>query len=348
MKRIFIILMFLAVPLALRAVNWEARGARIVGKTSTPSAGMERLILTDAKGRSFEVNHSGSISEAQAGSILLMNERFYSWKHVAIKTIEYHLTSDMIHAQVHAEKIEFRTANLKENLPSGFEFFKDDRDLTYRFRMVSGNISVRVEGVYSDEESLLAEMSGAINNIRKGDKSVPESGKAVAGDGNVALRSGSTAGARIDAGNDASSSTTPAGGSQSSGSSFSHWASVYMGSGALVTVSYSLSWHGIELSPTLGYIYYKDEDLVRQALPLGLRLGWEVPFSYWTMKPYLFAGGLYYYGLAEYDSRPMATGGLGVRFLGHFFAEGSYIYQEDGQGFALGLGARLNLGSLWR
>lgn len=333
MKQIRITLLLLLVPVTLGAVNWESRGVTVTRKSVDSSTGIMRLYLKDPKGRPFEVSHPGTINETQSKEILSLNETVYSWKKIHVKKVEYYLSDTTIHAIVHPETIIVEGKDLRDKFPAGIALFKSPEYFMYRFRILDGDKSIRVEGSYTDEDTLLGYTQNMMRGVREGSIRFSESGYTVHQDaGGVPV---------------SVSGTVPDRQGEQRGGSFTHWASLYIGSGALVTAAYSIGWRTLELSPSVGYLYYEDDDITRQALPLGLRLAWA-PWSFGYFEPYIFIGGLYYQEIADFSSRPMAAGGIGIRVFRYYFLEGSYIYQKDGSGAAVGFGARLDMSALWR
>ena len=304
-------------PITLGAVNWESRGVTVTRKSIDSTTGRMRLYLKDTRGRHFEISHSGTIKDTQSREIISLNDTFYSWKKIHVRKIEYYLSDTMIHVIVHPEKIIIDGRDIKENFPAGIALFKSPEHLTYRFRILDGDQSIPVEGSYTNEDSLLGYTDTMAQGVRDGNILFTESGYTV-------HRHGGPTDSR-----------------------FTHWASLYIGSGALVTAAYSIGWRTLELSPSVGYLYYEDDDVTRQALPLGIRIAW-VPWSFGHFTPYIFIGGLYYQEIVDFSSRPMAAGGIGIRVFRYYFLEGSYIYQKDGSGAAVGFGARLDMSALWR
>lgn len=333
MKRVQITLLLLFIPLALGAVNWEIRGVTVIRKSVDSTTGIIRLHLKSPKGRPFEISLPGTINETQSNEILRLNDLFYAWEKIHVKKIEYYLSGTIIHIIVHPEKVMVEGKDIKGRFPAGIALFKSPERLTYHFRILDGDKSIPVEGSYTNEDSLLGYTNAMVQGVRNGSVRFSESGYTVHQDaGGVPVSVSGTGPDRQ-------------GGSQES--RFTHWASLYIGSGALVTAAYSIGWRTLELSPSVGYLYYEDDDITRQALPLGLRLAWA-PWTFGYFEPYVFFGGLYYQEIADFSSRPMAAGGVGIRVFRYYFLEGSYIYQKDGSGAAVGFGARLDMSALWR
>ena len=97
------------------------------------------------------------------------------------------------------------------------------------------------------------------------------------------------------------------------------------------------------LSPGAGFtLYYPDPsapNLKSMGVPLGMRVAVPILDAV-VVRPYLL--GAAYYGLAieNYESQFIWLSGAGTYFLRYFFAEGSYLSNQNGQGFVFGLGMR--------
>jgi hypothetical protein len=121
---------------------------------------------------------------------------------------------------------------------------------------------------------------------------------------------------------------------------FSHRVSLRVGSGALLSAAYALNWKTFYIAPTVGYVKGFDAeypDYERDALPMGSRLGWNIvklPF----VEPYVYTGGLYYYGLTNYENRVVGMGGAGVHLFEYLFLEGGWMMGADMSGPAIGFG----------
>jgi hypothetical protein len=121
---------------------------------------------------------------------------------------------------------------------------------------------------------------------------------------------------------------------------FSHRVSLTVGSGALVSAAYALNWKSLYIAPSVGYVKGTDADLPdveREAVPMGSRLGWNIvklPF----VEPYVYASGLYYYGIANYENKVIGLGGAGVHLFEYLFLEGGWMMGADMSGPAIGFG----------
>ncbi len=178
MKR-FLPMLFIFLLMPLYA-DWNDYGVTLVSTSPSSLEGAMKYVLRDGKGRVFQINAQKEPDKPVMKRILKNEEDFFSWQHAQVKELSFFMYENGIHAVLMPSSIKYRDTDLRQYLPSSFTFIEKNERMEYRYRILVGNTSLKLDGTYTGEEPLLEQMYAYIMGIRSG-KIIVEDEKVVSG-----------------------------------------------------------------------------------------------------------------------------------------------------------------------
>jgi hypothetical protein len=176
-RLLFIIVILAASPLY---ADWAEHGLSLVSTGPSSLEGAVRYELRDERGRVFHVNSPKEPDGPVIKNILKHRDTFFSWEHVHIRELSFYMYEKGLQVVVVPSSLKYRDTDLKQYLPAGFTLVEEKGALGYRYRVIVGNTSLKLDGAYRGEEPMLDEMLAYIRGIREG-SIVVEDEKVVAG-----------------------------------------------------------------------------------------------------------------------------------------------------------------------
>ncbi len=162
MRRYLVFFMILLFPVIAPAAGWDDLGVKVVTSGSSDEKGSTRYTLNDAGGRSFEVNYPETPDQIRMKRVVELKDTIYAWRGITARRIEFYFSGEGIYLNLHLKSIKYKDKDLMPYLPAGLAFQDRKEGLYYRFRIVVSGTSHMLEGIYSDEESLLQRIYGFI------------------------------------------------------------------------------------------------------------------------------------------------------------------------------------------
>lgn len=323
MKKIILIFMFFF-PAAIYSSYWDDQGIIKIKSSAAESGNSPVSVMKTKGGHTFEISDIESFDDKKSAIVLSMMDRFSKLKFTTIITIRFSSYNDVVYATINASAIEYEKQDINIYIPGGLMFYISENEMWYKFRVISGEISFMMHGKFSDEETLIKKILSDISDIKLQKARVDENGN---------LKYVETRKSDIQVIHEKE---------KVAGHEYSPSLQAYIGSGALITMALPIRWKKFEFSTSLGFMYIKKNEIIREAVPAGMRVSWA-PLIFWKMEPYIFTGGLYYIGIKNYEGRFMSITGIGSSFLTYFFAEIGYMINKSGGAPTIGLGARIAL-----
>ena len=160
--------------------DWSDHNLTLLSTGSSSVEGASKFELKDGDGRIFFINSVGEPERPVMKRILKHKDEFFSWKNITIKELSFYMYEKGVQATIVPSSVAYKDTDLKPYLPSGFTFIEEKDGLDYRYRIIVGNTSLKLDGSYKGEEPLLDEMNAYIKGIREG-KIVVEDEKVVSG-----------------------------------------------------------------------------------------------------------------------------------------------------------------------
>ncbi len=165
---IIILLAILTAPSLLLGAEWEEHGVTVVSTAPSVTEGAMRHALRDANGRSFAANYAAYPDKPSRERAIALKDLFFGWRHILPERLEFFFAADGTYANMQTTRIEWQGENLRPYLPAGLAFHDARGELYYRFRIVVKDTSYKLDGKYSDEETLLKEIYGFIRAVEEG------------------------------------------------------------------------------------------------------------------------------------------------------------------------------------
>ena len=158
----------------LQAAEWEEHGVKVLKTEPSLKEGVLKRTLQDEKGKTFEVHHPDFPEKPRRERTLALKDLFFGWKHISVRDLEFYYDRDHIYANMHTKKIFWQGENLRPYLPAGLAFQDASDGLYFRFRIVVKDTSYKLDGKYTDEETLLREIYSFIRAVEEGKMSDTE------------------------------------------------------------------------------------------------------------------------------------------------------------------------------
>jgi len=156
MKIKHFITIILLLPSLLFGAEWEELNMRVIDKSPSDEIGSTRYTLNDPEGRAFEANYPSDPGSSHLARAVSLKDTFYSWQRISVEKIEFFFPPDAIQANLRLKAISYQNENLMSYLPAGLAFQDTSDGLHYNFRIVVNFQSYMLDGLYTDEEALLA------------------------------------------------------------------------------------------------------------------------------------------------------------------------------------------------
>ncbi len=172
-----ILLLGLLAPLY---AEWGDHSLTLVSTGPSSLEGALKHELKDGDGRIFYLNAAREPDRPTMKRILAQKNELYRWKNIGIKELSFYLYEKGIHAVVEPSTVKYGQTNLKPYLPSVFTFVEQGDKMAYRYRIIVGSTSLKLDGVYDGEERMLEQMHAYIMGIKEG-KLIVEDEKVVSG-----------------------------------------------------------------------------------------------------------------------------------------------------------------------
>ncbi|PKL11927.1 MAG: hypothetical protein CVV50_05060 [Spirochaetae bacterium HGW-Spirochaetae-6] len=332
MKKLPLIL-FLLFPLGLFSFDWKKAGYEILEQKNASDSSFQILIVADANKRNFEIKFQQELNPAQIQILMDLKERFYGWSNLRIKSLSFIVWQDKISVSLLPDEFIYEGQNLARVIPGGLFFYWQQNKLFYEFRVQEGETFLKLKGELRDNEGFFAKMK-APGPAFEEQKKQEELMKAIVEEEfkKELQKDISQEPEKKDAADEKKEEQT-----------IFFGFSIFAGSGALGSLSVDLDLGWLILSPAAGFtLYYPDSsdpNIKAMGVPLGMRVAVPILDAV-VVRPYLL--GAVYYGLEieNYESQFIWLAGAGTYFLRYFFTEGSYLSNQNGQGFVFGLGMR--------
>ncbi|MBU3917679.1 hypothetical protein KKA14_19300 [bacterium] len=159
---IITLLILFGISESIYAFDWAKYEIQV--KNETEKEKSVQLNLHDNKGNSFKLTYFGKEPEAKImETVYSLYERFFKWKHIKIKTLDFTIKNNQIDAIVIPKQYVYENMNLTDHLPAGM-MFTFQKKLSYNFRIENKKIFVRVKNRYLDEDRLSKDIYAAISN----------------------------------------------------------------------------------------------------------------------------------------------------------------------------------------
>ncbi len=168
---------FLLMPLY---ADWNDHGVTLVSTSPSTLEGSVKYVLRDSKGRVFQINAQKEPDKPVMKRILKHEDDFFSWRYAQVKELSFFMYENGIHAVLSPSSIKYRETDLRQYLPSSFTFIEKNERMEYRYRILVGNTSLKLDGTYTGEEPMLEQMYAYIMGIRSG-KIIVEDEKVISG-----------------------------------------------------------------------------------------------------------------------------------------------------------------------
>lgn len=169
--------MFLLLPLY---ADWDDHDLTLVATGLSSQENASKFEVKDADGRTFFVNSPNEPGGADIKKIVKFKNEIFAWKQVEVKELSFYMYEKGIQAVVVPATVHYNGIDLKPNLPAGFTFVEGKDGMDYRYRIIVGNTSLKLDGTYKGEDPLLEEMHNYIRGISQG-KIIVEDEKVVSG-----------------------------------------------------------------------------------------------------------------------------------------------------------------------
>lgn len=316
----FLFLWILPLPL-LANIDWQKYQIQVT-KTEEKQFGLEKrnvLFLEDSQKRSFEIVYTTEITQEQIEIILQLKNNFYSWQNGTFKNIQFIINPKSIDILLFLNRLEYKKENLFPLLLGRMEFFYANGQLFYDFRLLKENKAFKIKGVFEGEEALLDIL---LVYVKEKD---PEQFLISQAEKNKKIENNQEE-------NKIQKIKLP---------EWHQSIRIFTGTGALLSLGYSIGYKEWEFLLHSGIIYYETtENNIKQkksASSLGGRLAYFLLEDRF-FAPYLFAGGAYNFSLQNYASRSVFYAGIGQEFFYLFLVELAAMYGNNALDIVVGLG----------
>lgn len=177
MRYIPIILLCLLAPLY---AEWGDHNLTLVSTGPSSLEGSVKHELKEGDGRVFYLNAAREPDRPTMKRILAQKDELYRWKNIGIKELSFYLYEKGIHAVVAPSTVKYGQTDLKSYIPSVLTFIEQGDKMAYRYRIIVGATSLKLDGVYEGEERMLEQMHAYIMGIKEG-RLIVEDEKVVSG-----------------------------------------------------------------------------------------------------------------------------------------------------------------------
>lgn len=354
-KIVFIICMFFFLQsIGIFAYDWEDKGIKVLQElTAEPPT--NRVILEE-NGQSFELIYSVEPDDKTVDKIIKLKNQFYSFSYLKIKKINFVLSaSGSVYVAIIPKEFKYKGRDLTKYLPGGLGFFdgeyKDsakifgldyiykNKGLYYNFRILRGDRTYKLNGLFKDEEKLIRLILDFIDGKKAivpqkekvFDRELEEKRreKEKKREKEIVIAEKKVRYLARDTNN--------------------HSLRFYMGSGALFSVAYGymLFKEYFEVMPYAGVSLFSESEDSKDDNPIGTPLGARFNlylYNSMMFRPYIFAGGSYIYGVQDMDPYFLLTLGAGQILFQNFLVEATFMMDEDSDWeFGVGFGLRFTL-----
>ncbi len=140
---------------------WEKKGLEITARES--ENGRDSLTLKDAGGRIFGVRQSREPDEQTAGRILGFVDSFTNWKSAGFASMDFLIDENSLEIHLIPSRFACGDRDVLSNLPAGL-IFSAGETVEYHFRITTGNLFIRVSGIFKDEDELCNRIITTLDN----------------------------------------------------------------------------------------------------------------------------------------------------------------------------------------
>ncbi|MDA3901266.1 MAG: hypothetical protein PF637_12205 [Spirochaetes bacterium] len=158
MKKVLLVLIVF-ISTNLFSFNWESKDFS-VRRSST----RDLARVTDLSGRVFYVKGDSHVNKARANEIEKLVLQFYSMKYIAVDRIIFNVKGSAIRVLVVPKSFIYNSVDFLPYVPAGLVFDYNSEVLNYNFRIKSGEIFMKLTGVYIDEEMLCKKIEEALKD----------------------------------------------------------------------------------------------------------------------------------------------------------------------------------------
>ena len=159
------------------SVDWQGALKNLgYGNFSDTRKGSSRIYAAEApSGASFAAQLPDPLSVRDWNLVVGLYDRLVRWAGIGAAKWTFSTEGDQVRLLCLPSRVEYRGRDLLPNLPGGLSFASSGQEISYDFRVKSGDYFIRIQGQLVDEESLLNRLALAVDNpviyIRNNDPS---------------------------------------------------------------------------------------------------------------------------------------------------------------------------------
>ncbi|HRX14935.1 MAG TPA: hypothetical protein P5123_01325 [Spirochaetota bacterium] len=139
--------------------NWESKDYSV-----RRSASRDIARVTDPAGRVFFVKGDSRVNKARAEDIEKLVMLFYKMKYVSVDRIIFNVKGSSLRILVVPRAYKYNESDLLPYMTAGLVFDYSADVLNYNFRLKSGEIFMKLTGVFIDEEMLSKKIEEALKD----------------------------------------------------------------------------------------------------------------------------------------------------------------------------------------
>lgn len=320
MKKNYRVLLIFILLFLFSAFQWKDMKVKVLSQKKS-ALGEIIYLLKDKKGNEFEIFSQGELKEEQVENILILKNRIFSWQEIKVKKLRFFPEKNHIQIVISPSAFTYKDENIASFVPGGIALSWTPDSFNYEFRILKEEKSVRIKGKVSEGNQFIQKI-GAYAQKPIQDKDIPKDGSAVS----------------LDEKKNKGDIT------RNESSDIEHYIRIYLGSGALASLGYGFFWNGFEFNPSAGFVSFPETNVEKKQMGVvfGGRLAYYV-LRLNILETYLFGGGFYGVEIENYKPEFIWMGGVGQVVFRYFYAEFSYLKNQNGGGMVLGLGIRIIL-----
>jgi hypothetical protein len=146
--------------------GWNEYGLTLINTAPSNVEGTLKYEFKDKEGRIIYLNMSSEPDVSTMKKIIRYKNDIYAWKYITVKNLSCYLYDKGIQAVIVPDSVRYKESDLKKHLPSGFSLIEDKDCMSYRYRIIVGNTSLKLDSSYTGEEPMLDELYAYIIGIR--------------------------------------------------------------------------------------------------------------------------------------------------------------------------------------
>jgi hypothetical protein len=148
--------------------DWGDHGLTLLSTAPSSMEEATKFELKDRQDRTFYVHARTEPDGATMKRILRYKDDLFTWRNVSFREVSFFMYEKGIQAVCVPYSAMYKDTNLMPYLPAGFTFSEEKEGMKFRFRIIVGSTSLKLDGPYSKEDPLLEEVYLYIKGIREG------------------------------------------------------------------------------------------------------------------------------------------------------------------------------------